>query len=65
MIAAKAAARGVSEAEMRAELTRDSSLGTFVTAQDIADMALYLAGPSGARISGQALSIDGNLEVLR
>ena len=65
VIAAKAAARGVTEAEMRAELTRDSSLRTFVTAGDIADMALYLAGPSGARISGQALSIDGNLEVLR
>ena len=65
VIAAKAAARGVSEAEMRAELTRDTSLRSFVTARDIADMALYLAGPSGARISGQALSIDGNIEVLR
>lgn len=65
VIAAKAAARGISEAEMRAELTRDTSLRSFVTAQDIADMAVYLAGPSGARISGQALSIDGNIEVLR
>lgn len=65
VIAAKAAARGIAEAEMRAEMTRDTSLKTFVTAQDIADMALYLASPSGARLSGQALSIDGNMEVLR
>jgi NAD(P)-dependent dehydrogenase (short-subunit alcohol dehydrogenase family) len=65
VIAAKAQARGLSEDEMRAVMTQDTSMKTFVTAQDIADMALYLASPSGARLSGQALSIDGNIEVLR
>jgi NAD(P)-dependent dehydrogenase (short-subunit alcohol dehydrogenase family) len=65
VIAAKAQARGISESEMRAIMTQDTSMKTFVTAQDIADMALYLASPSGARLSGQALSVDGNVEVLR
>ena len=36
-----------------------------MTAQDIANMALYLASPAGERISGQAISIDGNVEVIK
>jgi len=29
--------------------------------QDVANMALYLASPFGATISGQSISIDGDL----
>jgi len=65
VIAAKAEQRGIGFEEMRDIMLSDTSLKTFVTAQDIADMALYLCGPSGARISGQALSIDGHAQVLR
>ncbi|MEX0922908.1 MAG: SDR family oxidoreductase [Rhodovibrionaceae bacterium] len=65
VIAAKAEQRGISEAEMEAELLKDVSLNCFVSPQDIANMAVYLASPAGATISGQALSIDGNVEVLK
>ena len=31
--------------------------------QDLAAMAVYLAGPSARRITGQAISINGGLSV--
>ena len=65
VIAAKAEQRGITEAEMEADLLKDVSLNCFVSAEDIANMAVYLASPAGATISGQALSIDGNIEVLK
>jgi hypothetical protein len=37
----------------------------MVTAQDVANMALFLATPAGASISGQALSVCGNVEFMR
>jgi enoyl-[acyl-carrier-protein] reductase (NADH) len=37
-------------------------LRCFVTQQDIANMALYLASPFGATISGQAISVDGDMQ---
>ncbi|MFY3957883.1 3-oxoacyl-[acyl-carrier-protein] reductase, partial [Achromobacter xylosoxidans] len=40
------------------------SLGQFVRAADIANMALFLASPFGAMVSGQAISIDGDLQSL-
>ncbi|MBP8295340.1 MAG: SDR family oxidoreductase, partial [Burkholderiales bacterium] len=40
------------------------SLRTMVTATDIANMALFLASPAGQHISGQALSVCGNVESL-
>jgi NAD(P)-dependent dehydrogenase (short-subunit alcohol dehydrogenase family) len=62
VIRAKAQARGVSESEFEAELVSRVSLRRMVSAQDIANMALFLATPPGANISGQALSICGNVE---
>jgi hypothetical protein len=32
----------------------------MISAQNIADMALFLAAPSGRNISGQALSVCGD-----
>ena len=40
------------------------SLRRKVSAQDIADMALFLCSPSGRNISGQALSVCGNVETI-
>ena len=51
------------EEETRLELA-GVSLGQFVRAADIANMALFLASPFGAMISGQAISIDGDLQSL-
>lgn len=61
VIAAKAAQRGISEAEMEAILLAQTSMKCFISPYDIANMALYLCSPFGATISGQALSIDGHM----
>ena len=65
VIGAKAEARGVSFEQMRENYLNLSSLHTMVSAQDIANMVLYLLSDAGRTISGQALSIDGNLESLK
>ncbi|MBS0254386.1 MAG: SDR family oxidoreductase [Proteobacteria bacterium] len=64
VIAADARARGLSPAEVTAEYQRQSSLRTFATCNDIVEMVRFLVSPAGARISGQALAIDGHTENL-
>jgi NAD(P)-dependent dehydrogenase (short-subunit alcohol dehydrogenase family) len=64
VIEAKAQAKGVSFAEQEAELLRAVSLRSYVTPQDITNMALYLCSPFGAAISGQALAVDGDMQSL-
>lgn len=65
VIAARAEAEGVSVAAMRDKYVAKNSLHTFITAQDIANLVLFLCSDSGRKISGQALSVDGNAETLR
>ena len=64
VITADAEARGLPAAEVEVQYKRQASLRTFVTCEDIADMVMYLTSPSGQRISGQALAIDGHTEGL-
>ncbi len=64
VVAMEAAAQGLSEDEIRALYVRGVSLRTWVRAEDIANMVLYLASPAGAKISGQTLCIDGHTETL-
>ena len=64
VIEAKSQAQGVSFREKEAEMLKNVSLRTYVTAHDITNMALYLCSPFGATISGQALAVDGDLQVL-
>jgi NAD(P)-dependent dehydrogenase (short-subunit alcohol dehydrogenase family) len=64
VITADAEARGLPAADVEAEYKRQTSLRTFVTNDDIADMVIYLTSSAGQRISGQALSIDGHTEGL-
>jgi NAD(P)-dependent dehydrogenase (short-subunit alcohol dehydrogenase family) len=64
VIAAKAQATGTSVNEQTDRTTALASLRCFVTQQDIANMALYLTSPFGATISGQALAVDGDLQML-
>lgn len=64
VIAARARTMGLTvEEETQLELA-GVSLRQFVRAADIANMALFLASPFGAMISGQAISIDGDLQSL-
>lgn len=60
VIEAKAKAFGVSVEQQRKTLLDTISLRTFVSAQDIANMALFLASDAGKHISGQALSVCGD-----
>lgn len=60
VIEAKAEAFGVSFEQQKQVLLETISLRTFVSAQDIANMALFLATDAGKHISGQALSVCGD-----
>ncbi|MFC0400380.1 SDR family oxidoreductase [Paraburkholderia rhizosphaerae] len=64
VIAARAASTGVTFDAMKDEYLRKISLRRMVTVDDIADMTLFLASPAGQHISGQAISVDGNVEHL-
>ena len=59
-----AAKRGMQESEIRDVYQRQSSMREFVNAEDVANMAIYLASELGAAVSGQALGIDGHTESL-
>ncbi|WP_425100405.1 SDR family oxidoreductase [Tropicibacter sp. S64] len=62
VLALEAAAKGVPVAAMRSLYAEGTSLRTWVTADDLADTVLFLTSAQGARISGQALAIDGHTE---
>ncbi|MDH5558302.1 MAG: SDR family oxidoreductase [Alphaproteobacteria bacterium] len=64
VIAGAAKADGITEEAMRNIWLRQVSMRTFVEAQDIANMVLFICSDAGAKISGQALSVDGHTESL-
>jgi NAD(P)-dependent dehydrogenase (short-subunit alcohol dehydrogenase family) len=64
VIADRAAARGVSFDDMRGEYLRKISLRRMVDAGDVANLCLFLACNLARNISGQAISVDGNVEYL-
>ncbi len=64
VIAAKAAARGVPFDVLRDELLQTVSMRTFVTAEEIANVALFLATDAGKHISGQAIPVCGDVQYL-
>ncbi len=65
VIAAEAAARGESVSSVRERHVKQSSLHTFIGPDDVAKLVLFVCSDSGAKISGQALSVDGHTETLR
>ena len=64
VIEAKAKGLGVDKEEVRRRLLEGVSMHTTVTAQDIANMALFLATEAGKHISGQAISVCGGARYL-
>jgi NAD(P)-dependent dehydrogenase (short-subunit alcohol dehydrogenase family) len=64
VFAAKAKARGISFAAMRAEALSLVSMRTEVTPQQLADAILFICSPRGRTISGQAISICGDTQML-
>lgn len=61
VIADRAATTGVSYDAMKATYLENVSLKRMVSPLDVANMALFLCSPLGQNISGQAISIDGNV----
>ncbi len=60
----KAQARGISYEQMREEALSLVSMRTTVTPQQIADAIVFLCSPRGRTISGQAISICGDTQML-
>jgi NAD(P)-dependent dehydrogenase (short-subunit alcohol dehydrogenase family) len=61
---AKAQAWGLSMEAVRAKMVERVSMRTMVSAQDIANTALFLASDAGRHISGQAIPVCGNVEAM-
>jgi NAD(P)-dependent dehydrogenase (short-subunit alcohol dehydrogenase family) len=64
IIAAKAVAAGVSQDEMRTRFVEKVSMRRMVSPEDVANQILFICAPAGAMISGQSLSVCGNMESL-
>ncbi|MDB4223680.1 SDR family oxidoreductase [Granulosicoccus sp.] len=64
VIADRAAEVGVTHEEMTEEYINKVSLRKMVTADDVANQALFLCSSLGASISGQPISVCGNVEYL-
>jgi len=64
VLEAKAQQRGISYAEMEQIAFSYTSIKDYVTPQQIADQILFMCSPRGRTISGQAVSICGNTQML-
>lgn len=64
VIAARAKASDVSFEEMRQSYLSKISLRRMVEAEDVASLALFLTSDLARNITGQAISVDGNVEYL-
>ncbi|MDR6663230.1 NAD(P)-dependent dehydrogenase (short-subunit alcohol dehydrogenase family) [Tardiphaga robiniae] len=64
VLEAKAQQRGISFAEMEKTAFSYTSIKDYVTPEQIADQILLLASPRGRTISGQAISICGDTQML-
>jgi NAD(P)-dependent dehydrogenase (short-subunit alcohol dehydrogenase family) len=64
VIEAKAQQGGVSFKEQEAAMFRNASIKEYVTPQQLADMVVYAASPRAKTISGQAISVCGDTNML-
>ena len=56
--------RGISNDRVRESYLRHTSMRTFVSPDDIASMAMFLASDAALKISGQIIAVDGHTEGL-
>ena len=64
MLAAKAQAHEIPFKEMEKLVFSFTSLKEYVTPQQLADLVVFVASPHGRLISGQALSVCGDTNML-
>ena len=65
VITIQSAATDMSEDEIRRSYTKQVSMQTFIDPEEIAHQILFVCSPYGAKISGQALCVDGHTESMR
>ena len=65
VMTARAQARGISVEQAKKEAVEHVSMRTMVSAQDIANMIVFLASDAGKHVSGQSMPVCGNVETLR
>jgi len=64
VLAAKAKARGLSFEDIERAAFAGTSIKRYVTAEQLADYVVFLASPRAATVSGQALSVCGDTQML-
>ncbi|MEO8153819.1 MAG: SDR family oxidoreductase [Rhizobacter sp.] len=64
VIAGRAEALGITADAMRDQYVSKISLRRMVTADDVAALALFLSSPAACNLTGQAISVDGNVEYI-
>jgi NAD(P)-dependent dehydrogenase (short-subunit alcohol dehydrogenase family) len=64
VLTAKSQALGISFEEMEQRALSFTSLKEYVTPQQLADLVVFVASPRGRTISGQALSVCGDTNML-
>lgn len=60
VLAREAAAKGMTRDEVYQGYASGTSMGRFVEAQDIANMAVFLASDAARLVSGQVIAVDGH-----
>lgn len=59
LVADRAAAEGVPEAEIERKMAAGSSIGRLVTAEEVAAVVAFLASPRSVAINGDAVTVGG------
>ena len=62
VLANESAATGTPVEELRQAYVACTSLKSWVSVDDLADMALFLASPAASKITGQIMAVDGHTE---
>jgi len=62
VVAREAAAKGTTRAAIRAGYASGTSMKSWVTAEDIAAMAVFLGSDAARLVSGQVIAVDGHTE---
>jgi len=60
VLAREAVAKGMTRDEIYAGYASGTSMGRFIEARDIAEMAVFLGSDQARLVSGQVISVDGH-----